>query len=339
MSAEPEINRLQVALSETLGDFDIVYLPTYRRLELSLAADEPRRRRQKRPALQLNERSIHSGKVEFGLSDIRQQLQKLNNSISNKSNTGYRDLTARILNDLLESKLDEQLPMRNRKPQKDDLEIFFERLSDSRRMGPYPQVSIPNIERLYGESLDDSRSNFFLQYFMDQLTDVIDVTKDIEQSVDNFITTCNKYLLRTDFSTQRYGGLDASKKRGDAKKLALDRSTLIVSVESVPTGKKISLDALSSGEKQMVSLFAKMYLYPRDKIVLIDEPELSLSIDWQTQLLPDIIMSPNCAQLVAITHSPFVFDNDLEPYARSLDVIADYSRLADPEAPESFEFD
>ncbi len=75
---------------------------------------------------------------------------------------------------------------------------------------------------------------------------------------------------------------------------------------------------MSSGEKQLISLFALLYLYPGKKIILIDEPELSLSLDWQRKILLDVLGAPSCAQVIAITHSPFVFDNTLEPYAKSL---------------------
>jgi len=53
-------------------------------------------------------------------------------------------------------------------------------------------------------------------------------------------------------------------------------------------------------------------------MVLIDEPELSLSLDWQRQILPDVLKAPTCQQVIAITHSPFIFDNELEPFAGSL---------------------
>lgn len=110
-----------------------------------------------------------------------------------------------------------------------------------------------------------------------------------------------------------------------AKKMIVDRTNLSVSVISLPADKEVPLDALSSGEKQMISLFARLYLYPGKKIVLIDEPELSLSIDWQRGILVDILLSPNCEQVVAITHSPFVFDNALDEYARPLCVSFDGS--------------
>ena len=88
-----------------------------------------------------------------------------------------------------------------------------------------------------------------------------------------------------------------------------------VSVISQWTNLEIDLDELSSGEKQVISLLAGLYLYPQKSIVLIDEPELSLSIDWQKRLLPDLLSAPYCSQLLAITHSPFIFDNELDPYA------------------------
>ena len=74
----------------------------------------------------------------------------------------------------------------------------------------------------------------------------------------------------------------------------------------------IPLEKLSSGEKQIVSVFAYLLLSGLDNfIVFIDEPELSLSVPWQKKFLPDIMNTYTCAQLIAVTHSPYVFDNQL----------------------------
>jgi hypothetical protein len=53
-------------------------------------------------------------------------------------------------------------------------------------------------------------------------------------------------------------------------------------------------------------------------LVLFDEPELSLSMLWQKELLPDIVNSNKCNFLLAVTHSPFIFDNELDRYAVGL---------------------
>ena len=76
---------------------------------------------------------------------------------------------------------------------------------------------------------------------------------------------------------------------------------------------------LSSGEKQIVSLFSRLYLeHEKNCILLIDEPELSISMRWQKMLLPDIIRSKNCSLLLAVTHSPFIFENEFDNDAQDM---------------------
>ena len=65
---------------------------------------------------------------------------------------------------------------------------------------------------------------------------------------------------------------------------------------------KIDFDDLSSGEKQIVSIFSKVYLDVTSPcIFIIDEPEISLSIEWQKEFLRDIYDSEKVALLIA-TH-------------------------------------
>ena len=54
-------------------------------------------------------------------------------------------------------------------------------------------------------------------------------------------------------------------------------------------------------------------------IVLIDEPELSLSVKWQKTFLEDVRKGAFCKGLIAVTHSPFIFDNGLDRYAHGLE--------------------
>ena len=81
----------------------------------------------------------------------------------------------------------------------------------------------------------------------------------------------------------------------------------------------VDLNNLSSGEKQIVSLFAQIYLDIDKKFVmLLDEPELSLSIFWQEKLLSDIYNSGQCEFLLAVTHSPFIFRDSMQEYVVGL---------------------
>jgi len=75
---------------------------------------------------------------------------------------------------------------------------------------------------------------------------------------------------------------------------------------------------LSSGEKQIVSLFAKLYLTGSDNfIILFDEPELSLSIYWQEKLINNILESKKCEFMMVVTHSPFIVPKELKKYTLS----------------------
>ncbi len=65
---------------------------------------------------------------------------------------------------------------------------------------------------------------------------------------------------------------------------------------------------LSSGEKQILIILLTALLQDRKKyILLMDEPEISLHIDWQRRLIKDIRqINPNC-QIIIATHSPTVY--------------------------------
>ncbi|SQJ15268.1 hemin importer ATP-binding subunit [Serratia rubidaea] len=69
----------------------------------------------------------------------------------------------------------------------------------------------------------------------------------------------------------------------------------------------IKQESLSSGEKQLLILFIETLLQREQQYIFItDEPELSLHIQWQRNIIPAIKkLNPN-AQIIAATHSPEV---------------------------------
>ena len=67
----------------------------------------------------------------------------------------------------------------------------------------------------------------------------------------------------------------------------------------------ISSDKLSYGEQQMLS-FLCYNEFSSDTTIFIDEPELSLHIDWQRLLLPTLLDQRTGNQFFIATHSPFI---------------------------------
>lgn len=68
----------------------------------------------------------------------------------------------------------------------------------------------------------------------------------------------------------------------------------------------IESDKLSAGEKQMLS-FLCYNAYSDNAAIFIDEPELSLHVDWQRLLLPALIEQATGNQFFIATHSPFIY--------------------------------
>lgn len=77
----------------------------------------------------------------------------------------------------------------------------------------------------------------------------------------------------------------------------------------------INLNHLSSGEKQIIMFYIfsiVKFEKNKTKILFIDEPELSLHIEWQAKLLPSIISSNEDTQIIIATHSPDIIGGYVE---------------------------
>jgi predicted ATPase len=68
----------------------------------------------------------------------------------------------------------------------------------------------------------------------------------------------------------------------------------------------INSEALSAGEKQMLSFISYNGL-ARNSIIFIDEPELSLHVDWQRSLFGILQRQQVSNQFIIATHSPFIY--------------------------------
>jgi len=75
---------------------------------------------------------------------------------------------------------------------------------------------------------------------------------------------------------------------------------------NVISGTKMSLSELSSGESQIVILLSYFAFLAKTGVpIIIDEPELSLHVEWQKQLVNAVkrVLPPECQTIMA-THSP-----------------------------------
>jgi predicted ATP-binding protein involved in virulence len=74
---------------------------------------------------------------------------------------------------------------------------------------------------------------------------------------------------------------------------------------------EVSLEVLSSGEKQEIILFYNLiFKTSKDTLLLIDEPEMSLHVTWQHRFIEDLISiaKVNGFKAIVATHSPQIIN-------------------------------
>lgn len=312
LAVAPELKSSFETISAELGGCEVLYLPTYRRIENPQLSPRGKRAKLTNPVSRKRmdvPTVIHSSQMNFGLEDVEERLAQLTEEVDRIANVEYRTASAAIIDDALANKIDSS-PTDNL-PDIDSLRRFLSRVSEPRgdgRLGTrsdwVSERRFNAISDLYSSGNVNRPEKSFLRYFLSRLGRVIERTKETEAMLQKFVDACNGYLREST----------------DEKLFTYDPNLMRVAVINSWTSDEIELSQLSSGEKQIVSILARLYLYDKRNFILIDEPELSLSIDWQKKILPDIMKSGAVVQLLAITHSPFVFENELDPFAGSLSV-------------------
>lgn len=132
-----------------------------------------------------------------------------------------------------------------------------------------------------------------LSLYVETLVERKEQRKSALQSSRDFEASVNKLL-----------GRQKNLRIGEIINRERTRSAVTVGTEG---GRAYGLSALSSGERQILTmLYSASRSRFKDGIFLIDEPELSLHIDWQRKILREIMsLAPN-RQIIACTHSPEV---------------------------------
>lgn len=95
------------------------------------------------------------------------------------------------------------------------------------------------------------------------------------------------------------------------KKMILSRIDGIV--VKTDEGDLLSLNDLSSGEQEILVLFYKLIFESDVNLLLIDEPEISLHIAWQKELMENLKSVVNLKkdiQVIVATHSPQIISHN-----------------------------
>ena len=223
--------------------------------------------------------------INFGMRDVKKRFKEITDEIISSSVEWFSKVNGQMLSQLvqgIEVNDDTKLSIEN----PEAIKIVLDRIGD-------------NIEEDYKQEiirLIESKEIFTdhdqLVYFIANLVKVYEQQQSNDKAIQDFSEVCNRYLVD--------------------KKIDYNESKVTIDIVRRKNGRSVDIETLSSGEKQIISLFARLYLKREDDLAIFyDEPELSLSLEWQKTLLPDIIKSNKCAFMFTTTHSPFIFENEL----------------------------
>lgn len=259
-----------------------LFLPTYRRIETEFNMLDHN---------MLNQ--LGSQHINFGMGDIINRIDEIKRLINDAARKAYTNVTGVVLTHMLKHVyyVDFTPSLENInyiERNKDKVSIALSRVGES--------ISLHDKEKIIQLINDDSfkQSEYSsIMFIVSKLLEALEEQEVNSNALMLFSETCNFYLRD---KVVLYNNSEAS----------------ITFCRNQAGNEVINVQNLSSGEKQIVSILAKIFLYPEQNyFVLFDEPELSISVEWQERLLPDILKSSNCKFLLAVTHSPFIFDNYL----------------------------
>lgn len=284
----------------------LLYLPTYRRIEQELnlifkGLDERELRNRRELLTTRKGDGTFVELIEFGMKDVENAINQTLAQLSSFARESLNNLTFGYLGDIVEQQYSTVDLKGIKGSSEQTISNILNRIQDHILSPKNKQHLREIIEGVKSQTEQTEHAKVICHYF----TKLMIFQKELEKKesqIMSFCGVCNEYMVDKVFS------YDFSR-----------FSFAIRPKEGNDVSREIKLHHLSSGEKQIVSLFSHLYLSGGKKyFVLIDEPELSLSVPWQRKFLLDIRKADFCSGLVAVTHSPFIYENELKKYAHGL---------------------
>jgi predicted ATPase len=304
---------LRENIMNALGS-QILYLPTYRRIERELSSivqgiDPDEARVQPKFTRQPEDGPDYVELVEFGMNDVKKAIDQTLGEIRNFQLHGTTQLSLSYLGDVFSKsylKADKNAVV---SAFSETIDAVLNRI-DTNILSGYDKSHLKKI--IYGASTTYDNITEHGKIIYHYFTKLVKFQEDLQAKESNiklFCDLCSEYIVDKKFLYESGKFL-----------FAIEQS--LSEENDGKNGRKksiVQLSDLSSGEKQIVSLFSHLHLSGRDRFfVMIDEPELSLSVPWQRRFLTDIRDASFCAGLIAVTHSPFIYDNKLRRNTHAL---------------------
>lgn len=232
----------------------------------------------------LNE--VEDSNINFGMNDVKAAIKKITDEIIQSSINWVSKVNGDIINEIINI---EKSTISFDKSNEKQIKKTLNRI-DEKHLNKASKNKI--FELIESGEIDENET---LVYFLNNMLKLYKEQNKNDNKLKDFSKICNKYLKN--------------------KTIKYDEIKVSLKVVKTTNNEEVDFSLLSSGEKQIISIFARLVLTNDKNIaVIFDEPEISISIKWQKMILEDIFDLENCGFLIASTHSPFIFSNRLQKY-------------------------
>lgn len=233
---------------------------------------------------EVSEEEYYAHKKEIAVEVINEIPEKIKNEIKNVV-LKYSEVS---------SQLDSSFPNRlfstkDGISQKDYLENLGELILRQEKVQVYKLLNdFKNFSTDYIETYSQA-----LRVYLQDTKQKLEVFDDLIRHLDVFTDIVNKKL--------------------NFKRIAVSNEKGLMVLRD--DGTELEASKLSSGEQQIIVLYYELIFGVKDKLMLlIDEPEISLHVAWQRELLNDfhkiIDLKNGHLNILIATHAPQVIDNN-----------------------------
>lgn len=234
--------------------------------------------------------------TNYQASDSKELLEKVFVETIN-SKIDYDKVDAKDLMNLIQKNLDAQLAVNAKEKKKNNFQIINKRFSiptgryikeylDTNSIEFISNVDLSANSRLNFTTMEGEDANMLDNYIKVEI-DKISLAHPMRRRL--LIKEINLFL--------KSSGKTVKKIQGG------------VVIECERAG-DLNFESLSSGEKQLFFILLKIAnTMSRDAVILMDEPEISLHLNWQEMLIDSIRHINSSAQIIIVTHSPGIVMN------------------------------
>jgi len=252
---------------------DILYLNVYRN----------------RPKINGNEANIYEeGKIVLTsakLDELKQKVQTSAQKMKELVNTYYKNMSDTLLDRLLSTDSENVIELRDE--DKEIIERVFEYIHGINQLKKDKLKKI-----LFREDNEGNINNILIESFKPFIDQYRLEALPVEEKIKKFANIVNKYMVH--------------------KQINFDKNDFKFKIKIGNNEQVLDEKLLSSGEKHIFSVFSNLVFNQKESIhLLIDEPELSLSINWQKMFIEDITGFEKVKNLIFVTHSPYVIPENM----------------------------